>query len=113
MERTRSEYDDNRANEDCDELCIGGNSCCCIYKTEPIVEHVYHICNDPKCICHSRERYEGVKVVIDRSFITVATVGKLKMVHYTGTVGFVPLEPKEVSNAELYEIIQEMDVPYE
>ena len=38
----------------CKKICPGGNECKC----NEDVDHVLHICTDPRCYCHSRERYE-------------------------------------------------------
>lgn len=34
-----------------------GGRCCC----EGSVKHTLHICKEPDCMCHSRERYEERK----------------------------------------------------
>jgi len=41
-------------NHACQQQCPGGEPCCCFENS-----HVYHICIDPACMCHSRRRYEG------------------------------------------------------
>lgn len=39
----------------CARHCPGGNRCCC----DSSVYHKLHICDNGKCPCHSRARYEG------------------------------------------------------
>lgn len=36
-----------------------GHRCCC----EGSVRHELHICKEPDCLCHSRQRYEQAKEV--------------------------------------------------
>ena len=39
----------------CAYHCPDGQPCCCTNRHQ----HVYHICSDPACECHSRRRYDG------------------------------------------------------
>lgn len=41
----------------CRTLCPGGGECVCNNEHD----HRLHICKDPGCYCHSRERYDGLK----------------------------------------------------
>jgi hypothetical protein len=40
----------------CPHTCPGGHECCL---SADVKDHVWHICSDKDCPCHSRERYEG------------------------------------------------------
>ncbi len=46
--------DQSLAGDRCLKKCPNGNRCTCTR----LPEHAYHICHDPNCICHSKERYE-------------------------------------------------------
>lgn len=41
----------------CAHECPGGCPC----KLRSDVQHTLHICSDPECVCHSRQRYEEAK----------------------------------------------------
>lgn len=36
----------------CDQCCPGGAPCTCTNRP-----HVYHICSNPTCYCHTNKRY--------------------------------------------------------
>lgn len=38
----------------CGHRCPGGGRCC----LNADVNHALHICSNPRCVCHYRERYE-------------------------------------------------------
>lgn len=44
-------YDPNQ----CARKCPGKRPCC----LSPGVYHLLHVCSEPECECHGRERYEG------------------------------------------------------
>ena len=65
-----------------------------------------HICSDSACRCHSRERYEKPKKLESDKWILVTKIGHLRLVYYTGKVGFIPLKPKDVSYDEYQDILR-------
>lgn len=38
----------------CRRMCTGGYQCTC----RSDIRHMLHVCSNPRCICHARERYE-------------------------------------------------------
>ena len=89
---------------DCNELCTGGKLCYCQDMFGK--QHSMHICSDPDCRCHSRERYEGPEKLPSDDWIEIAKIGHLRLVQYTGKVGFIPLKPKDVSYDEYQDILR-------
>jgi hypothetical protein len=51
----RRAYAATPAPEPCKFKPPCGERCC----LDPDVDHELHICRNPSCLCHSRERYEG------------------------------------------------------
>jgi len=88
----------------CNKLCPEGKLCYCqnMYGKQ----HSLHICSDSECRCHSRERYEGPKKLESDKWILVTKIGHLRLVYYTGKVGFIPLKPKDVSYDEYQDILR-------
>lgn len=88
----------------CSSLCPEGKLCNC---EDPVYSsHELHICSDPECRCHSRERYEGPKKLPSDDWIEVAQIGHLRLVQYTGKVGFIPLKPKDLSYEEYHDMLR-------
>lgn len=57
MNRTAKHYPIiHNGHRRCAHNCPGGSHC----DLDSTVPHTLHICRDPHCPCHSRERYEGV-----------------------------------------------------
>ena len=88
----------------CKEVCPGGNLCYC--EDAFLKSHELHVCSNPECRCHSRERYEKPKKLESDKWILVAKIGHLRLVYYTGKVGFIPLKPKDVSYDEYQDILR-------
>ena len=45
-------------------VCLGGNRCCLRDEpSQPSARHMLCICSDPRCECHSRERYEAARQI--------------------------------------------------
>lgn len=45
----------------CTGSCPEGSKCVCHQR----VKHLYHICSDPDCRCHSIRRYNTQEVIVD------------------------------------------------
>jgi hypothetical protein len=58
---------------ECSRRCAGGNPCLC-NAGRP---HVYHICTDPRCACHSAEVLNPAPAapVVGQAYIKVAING--------------------------------------
>lgn len=84
-----------RSTFNCSEQCPGGRPCNCQmwYGSN----HTHHICYDPECFCHSRERWEP-RLLEWEPVATIGPVGhRINFVRYNGVVGFVPLGPKDLN----------------
>lgn len=86
---------------ECNKRCVGNKKCYC--QDMHGNEHSLHICSDPDCKCHSRERYEGPVKQEEDDWILVAQVGKIRFMKYEGVVGFVPLKPKDETYEEYHD----------
>lgn len=79
----------------CRQKCPEGSPCCCM--TWSGSTHRLHICRNPGCACHSRERYDGPPKQL---WTEVAVKHGIRFVQYNGVIGFNRLKPKDLTYDE-------------
>jgi len=43
-----------------EHICPAGNPCCLEHRIRPEITHTLCVCSDPRCHCHSQDRYNGL-----------------------------------------------------